>query len=125
MKKKKFFIIVLAVLAAISLGLTGCIFEMPQDTDTGVGAGTLIIRNDCFNLPDTIIRVAIRQGSSSGNVIVDETVTIAKGQTRSYSLASGTFVVFIWTDLGWDYDSTINISRGDTRTLTYDDVGFQ
>ena len=119
MKKGKFFIIAMAVLAVISMGLTGCEFDDLDSDD-----GTLIIRNDCFALPDIIIKVTIRQGSSSGNEVFNEVVSIAKDQNRSYLLAPGTYAVNIETDLVYSYDRTVSISKGITATLIYDDNGL-
>ena len=122
MKRWKFFTIALVVFAALSMGLTGCEWD---SSDPNPNEGKLTIRNDTFAIPDTIITVIIRQGSTSGKIIVEETVSIAHGQNRSYSLASGTYAVNIKTDLLFDENTTVSISRGSTTTLIYDDSGLR
>ena len=118
-KKWKFFCLAIAIIAMISMSLTSCDFDDEYWDD-----GTLIIRNDTFGLDEVIIRVIIRQGSSSGNVIRDETVSIRSGENKSYRLASGTYAVMVRTDLYFEYNQTVNITSGTTRTLTYDNSGL-
>ena len=117
----KFFGIALAVIAVICMGLTSCDFEDQSWEDDG----TLIIRNDTFALPEIIIRVIIREGNSSGNVVYDETVTIRSGESMSYRLSQGTYAVTVRTDLLFDETQTVNISSGRSSTLTYDDSGLR
>ena len=119
MKKWKFLLIALTIVTIIGMGLAGCVLD-GESWDTG----TLRIKNDTFALPDLIIRVIIREGNSSGDEVVNETVTIKSGENRTYSLTSGTYAVTIRTDLLFEYDRTVNISNGSTTTLTYDDSGL-
>ena len=119
MKKWKLFGFALAIITVISLGLASCDFDSDFWNE-----GTLIIKNDTFALPDSIIRITIRQGSSDGNIIRDDTVTIKSGESKQYGLSSGTYAVKIRTDWLFEYDRTVNMSDGSTITLTYDDNGL-
>ena len=119
MKKYKLFGIVLVIVTIIGMGLTGC--ELTEEFWYG---GTLKIKNDSFTIPDIIIRVIIKQGNSSGDVMVDETVTIKGGEEKSYMLATGTYAVTVRTDLLFEENKTVNIYSGSTTTLIYDDSGL-
>ena len=117
MKKWRFYVIAMVVFVTLSIVLTGCEID-----GLGSDTGTLRIKNDTYILPDIIVKVTIRQGSFSGDVIVDDTVTIAGGQSKSYYLPSGTYAVNIRTDLLFpNLDKTVNITNGWISTLTYDD----
>ncbi|MCL2127337.1 MAG: hypothetical protein FWH38_03705 [Treponema sp.] len=118
MKKRKFLLIALAVLITASLGLAGCIIAVNSDDDSN---GTLKIVNDCKTLPDVITRIIIKEGSASGNTIIDETVSIAASQNKTYSLKPGTYVVTVITDLLFNDDYTVTLAKGYINTLTYKD----
>ena len=114
---KNFFIITLAVLSVISLGLTGCSW----DSEVVTGKGTLRITNQSTDLlSDTIDRISIRIESSTGELIHHYTgLNFGVGQNRTYSLDSGKYHVSITDNVNFVLYETVTIHTGRTTTIIW------
>jgi hypothetical protein len=111
---------------SIKDGTTSMTFTQFASNSPPVGPtnGTLKITNETMVMTDTITNVRIRKGSSSGDMVQNDTVSIAPNGSKEYSLEAGSYYVQIATSMAFSDDVTVTITAGQTKTVALTDTDF-
>jgi spermidine/putrescine-binding protein len=123
MNKKLFLMGILGIALVFGLVLVGC------DKDDGdSNKGTLTIYNSSGTTGPSITKVEIYTGSNVNDIevtdrVVNNTVPIAQGANKSWSLAPSGYVIVITVN-GNTLSKVVNVAAGATVDATYDGNNF-